>query len=399
MGTVLEHPTGLFQGRLICHGPDAGCRAFSAQPCYPFLSCGQRHKGTCAGEMLRIGDIELDLPFVQAALSGYSDLPMRRLARRYGAPYTLNEVVLDKLVVQPGKKQRAFLRVTDDDHPVGGQLMGADPDVFAPAAFAMAQAGYDTIDINFGCPVRKVLGRCRGGFLLSQPDTALEIIRRVYDAVGRTHPVTVKMRRGMDHGPQAERNFFRILDGAFEIGASAVTVHGRTVEQRYVGPSQWSFLAKVKHHVGDRVILGSGDLFSAEACVRMIQETGVDGVTIARGCIGNPWIFEECRALWGGDDLPPPPSIEQQREAVESHWADSVEFYGPTLAGKIMRKFGIKYAEHHPLARQVRDAFIAVKTSEEFTRVLDVWYDPAASWPPVTRREGHGDLIAAGATM
>ena len=349
--------------------------------------------------MLRIGNIELDLPFVQAALSGYSDLPMRRLARRYGAPYTLNEVVLDKLVMQPGKKQRAFLRVTDDDHPVGGQLMGADPDVFAPAAFAMAQAGYDAIDINFGCPVRKVLGRCRGGFLLSQPDTALEIIRRVHDAVGRTHPVTVKMRRGMDHGPEAEHSFFRILDGAFEIGASAVTVHGRTVEQRYVGPSQWSFLAKVKHHVGDRVILGSGDLFSAEACVRMIQETGVDGVTIARGCIGNPWIFRECRALWGGDDLPPPPSIEQQREAVESHWADSVDFYGPTLAGKIMRKFGIKYAEHHPLARQVRDAFIAVKTSEEFTRVLDVWYDPAASWPPVTRREGHGDLIAAGATM
>ena len=339
------------------------------------------------------------MPFVQAALSGYSDLPMRRLARRYGAPYTLNEVVLDKLVVQPGKKQRAFLRVTDDDHPVGGQLMGADPDVFAPAAFAMAQAGYDAIDINFGCPVRKVLGRCRGGFLLSQPDTALEIIRRVYDAVGRTHPVTVKMRRGMDDGPEAERNFFRILDGAFEIGASAVTVHGRTVEQRYVGPSQWPFLAKVKRHVGDRVILGSGDLFSAEACVRMIQETGVDGVTIARGCIGNPWIFQECRALWGGDDLPPPPSIEQQREAVESHWADSVEFYGPTLAGKIMRKFGIKYAEHHPLARQVRDAFIAVKSSEEFTRVLDLWYDPAASWPPVTRREGHGDLIAAGATM
>ncbi|MFH1110469.1 MAG: tRNA-dihydrouridine synthase [Planctomycetota bacterium] len=349
--------------------------------------------------MLRIGNIELDLPFVQAALSGYSDLPMRRLARRYGAPYTLNEVVLDKLVMQRGKKQRAFLRVTDDDHPVGGQLMGADPDVLAPAAFAMAQAGYDAIDVNFGCPVRKVLGRCRGGFLLSQPDTALEIIRRVYDAVGRTHPVTVKMRRGMDDGPQAERNFFRILDGAFEIGASAVTVHGRTVEQRYVGPSQWSFLAKVKRHVGDRVILGSGDLFSAEACVRMIQETGVDGVTIARGCIGNPWIFQECRALCRGDELPPPPSIEQQREAVESHWADSVEFYGPTLAGKIMRKFGIKYAEHHPLARQVRDAFIAVKTSEEFTRILDVWYDPAASWPPVTRREGHGDLIAAGATM
>ncbi len=348
---------------------------------------------------LRIGAIELDMPFVQAALSGYSDLPMRRLARRYGAPYALNEVVLDKLVLQPGKKRHMFLKVTSDDHPVGGQLMGADPDVFAPAAAAMAQAGYNVIDINFGCPVRKVLGRCRGGFLLSQPDAALEIVRRVHDAVGRTHPVTVKMRRGMDNGLDAERNFFQILDGAFEIGVAAVTVHGRTVEQRYVGPSEWSFLAKVKRHVGDRVILGSGDLFSAEACVKMIRETGVDGVTIARGCIGNPWIFQECRVLWRGEELPAPPSIEQQRDAIDGHWKDCLGFYGPNVAGKIMRKFGIKYAEHHPLARQVRDAFIAVKTSDEFTGVLDEWYDPGASWPPVTRREGHGDLIAAGATM
>lgn len=337
------------------------------------------------------------MPFVQAALSGYSDLPMRRLARRHGAPYALHEVVLDKLVLQRGKTQREILNVAPDDHPVGGQLMGADPDVFAPAAFLMAQAGYDVIDINFGCPVKKVLGRCRGGFLLSEPKTALDIVRRVCDAVGATHPVTVKMRRGMDDSPQSERNFFAILDGALAIGVSAVTVHGRTVKQRYVGPSQWSFLERVKRHARERTILGSGDLFSAEACVRMIRETGVDGVTIARGCIGNPWIFEECRALWRGESLPDPPSIARQRDAIAWHWEQAAAHYGPLLAGPVMRKFGIKYAEHHPLARQVRDAFIAVKTPDEFTRVLDEWYDPARDWPPVVRREGHGDLIAAGA--
>ncbi len=347
--------------------------------------------------MLRIGSYELDVPFVQAALSGYSDLPMRRLARRYGAPYTLNEVVLDKLVLQKGKWQREILTVAPDDHPVGGQLMGSDPDVFAPAAFAMAQAGYDVIDINFGCPVRKVLGRCRGGFLLSQPASALEIVRRVHDAVGRTHPVTVKMRRGMDDTAEAERNFFEILDGAFEIGVAAVTVHGRTVEQRYVGPSVWAFLERTKRHVGDRVILGSGDLFTAEAAMRMIRETGVDGVTIARGCIGSPWIFEECRALWRSEELPEPPSIARQREAIEFHWNETVTAYGQTMAGKIMRKFGIKYAEHHPRSAEVREAFIAVKTSDDFPRVLAEWYDPAVDWPPVRRREGCGDLIAAGA--
>ncbi len=348
---------------------------------------------------MKIGSIEFDVPFVQAALSGYSDLAMRRVNRRYGAPYTLNEVVLDKTVVESGKKRNAILCVTQDDHPVGGQLMGSDPNVFGPAAADLAGAGYDMIDINFGCPVKKVLGRCRGGFLLSQPEIALDIVRRVYDAVGETHPVTVKMRRGMDDSRGAERNFFEILDGAFSIGVSAVTVHCRTVRQRYVGPSEWSFLKKVKKHVGDRVIFGSGDLFSAHACVNMINETGVDGVTIARGCIGNPWIFLECRALWSGHPLPPPPSIAQQGEAIMYHWEQSLEVHGAQLAGRIMRKFGIKYAEHHPCAEELRRAYIAVKTPQDFDAVLSEWYDADRDWPAVKRRDGHGDLIAAGAKL
>ena len=348
--------------------------------------------------MLKIGSIELDVPFVQAALSGYSDLPMRRLARRYGAPYTLNEVVLDKTVNLRGKKQEEILSSVGDDHPVGGQLMGSDPDDFAPAAVALAEAGYDVIDINFGCPVKKVLGRCRGGFLLSQPESALEIIRRVHDAVSDRCPVTVKMRRAMNDTPEARCDFFEILDGAYEIGVAAVTVHGRTVEQRYVGPSDWTFLAEAKRHVGDRVMFGSGDLFSADACVRMIHETGVDGVTIARGCIGNPWIFEECRALWRGDPLPPPPSISDQAKAIAGHWADMLEVYGEAHAAKLMRKFGIKYSEHHPHAREVRDAFIRVANPTDIQEVLNRWYDARVDWPPVKRRESHGDLVAAGAT-
>ncbi len=348
--------------------------------------------------MLSIGKLQLESPFVQAALSGYSDLPMRRLARRFGAAYTLNEVVLDKFVLQKTRKPKLYLQLTEDDHPVGGQLMGSNPQDFAPAAAAMADAGYDAIDINFGCPVKKVLGRCRGGFLLSQPKIALEMIESVCDAVGTTHPVTVKMRRGTDDTPQAECHFFTILDGAFEAGISAITVHGRTVDQRYVGPSDWSFLAKVKRHVGDRVILGSGDLFSAEACVRMMKETGVDGVTIARGCIGNPWIFQECSALMRGEPLPPPPTITQQRDAITGHWNDMVAVYGDALAGRLMRKFGIKYAEHHPLARGVRDAFVAAKSPQHITDLIERWYDPSGDYPPVQRRKDHGDLVAAGAT-
>ena len=348
---------------------------------------------------LALGAIKLDVPFIQAALAGYSDLAFRRLARSYGAPFTLFEALLDKIVLAPGKKRRQLLTVEPDDHPVGGQLMGREPECMAEAAVVLAEAGCDLIDINFGCPVRKVLGRGRGGHLLGEPERALAIIRAVRKALGDRCPVMVKMRRALDDTPAHRRDFYTILDGAFEAGVAAVTVHGRTVKQRYLGRSDWDFLAEVKRHVGDRVVIGSGDLFSAEACVRMFEQTGVDGVALARGCIGNPWIFTELRALLNGEPLPPPPSIAQQREALEQHWRETVRVYGEQQAGRVLRKFGIKYSEHHPHAREVRDAFIAVRRPEDFVKVLQTWYDPERDWPPVQRRQGHGDLIAAGAKL
>jgi tRNA-dihydrouridine synthase B len=173
---------------------------------------------------LRLGPLQIDFPVVQAALSGYSDLPMRVIARRLGAPYTLCEVMLDQLVLQGGRKTRRYLRIADEEHPVGGQLMGAIPEEFGPAAAELAAAGFDVIDINFGCPVKKVLGRCRGGYLLSQPATALEIVSRVREAVPQHIPVTVKMRRGLDDSQASRDNFFTIFDGAFARGVAAITV-------------------------------------------------------------------------------------------------------------------------------------------------------------------------------
>ena len=349
--------------------------------------------------MLSIGPIRLDMPVAQAALSGYSDLAMRRVARLHGAPYTLNEVVLDKLVLVRGRKQRFITRLPPDDHPVGGQLMGSEPAVFAQAAGVLVEAGYDCVDINFGCPVRKVLGRCRGGFLLSQPQIALDIIRCVLEAVAGRRPVTLKMRRGMDASARSEHDFFTILDGAFNLGVAAVTVHARTVQQGYEGPSDWSFLARVKRHVGDRIVLGSGDLFTAEDCIRMMNQTGVDGVTVARGCIGYPWLFEEIRALLAGKPWPEPPSVARQGETIRRHYAWAVELHGQKTACKVMRKFGIKYSESHPVGLAVRDAFIKVRTSQDWEAVMNQWYDPGREWPPVRHRVGPGHLIAAGAEL
>ncbi len=347
--------------------------------------------------MLQIGHLRLDFPVVQAALSGYSDGPMRLMARRHGAPYCIHEVVLDRLVVQPGKLRKQLLTLDDQDHPVGGQLMGADPARLAAAAKTMAAAGFDVVDINFGCPLRRVLGRCRGGFLLSEPSRAIEIIECVRDAVPRETPVTLKMRRGVDDSATSERDFFRIFDAAFDAGLAAVTVHGRTVKQRYAGPSDWQFVKRAKRHAGDKTVLGSGDLFTADDICRMLDQTGVDGVTVARGCIGNPWIFGEVRALLASEPLPRPPSVPEQGRVIGAHFELSVAAHGERRAARIMRKLGIKYAELHPEHIAVRDAFVATKTAADWLAVLGKWYDPTRPWPPVRRKRGPGHLIAAGA--
>ncbi len=347
--------------------------------------------------MLRIGDLQFDFPVVQAALAGYSDAPMRLIARRHGAPYCVHEVVLDQLVVRPGKLQKHTLALDHADHPVGGQLMGAEPGQLAAAAAVMAESGFDVIDINFGCPVRKVLGRCRGGFLLSDPVTAVEIIECVRDAVPAAIPVTLKLRRGMDDSAESERNFFRIFDAAFEAGLAAVTVHGRTVKQRYAGRSDWQFVKRVKRHAGDKTVLGSGDLFTPADIRRMLAETGVDGVTVARGCIGNPWIYAQTRALLAGEPLPDPPTVAEQGRVIREHFDLSVAVHGERRAARIMCKSGIKYAELHPRHIRVRDAFVASKTVADWLAVLEQWYDPNHAWPPGRHKSGPGDLIAAGA--
>ncbi len=350
----------------------------------------------CELAPLRLGAVKIDFPIVQAALSGYSDLPMRVLARQHGAGYTLCEVMLDQFLLAIKKRQKTkhFLDLDPEEHPVGGQLMGAEPEQFSAGALRLVQAGFDVIDINFGCPVKKVLGRCRGGFHLSQPTVAIEIIRRTRDVVPPEIPVTVKMRRGMDDSSQSRDHFFEILDGAFAVGVAAVTVHGRTVQQRYIGPSKWDFLREVKQHVGpQRTILGSGDLFTATDCLRMIRQTGIDGVTVARGAIGNPWIFSQAQALAVGFPLPSPPTLQQQASVMRRHFELCQNTYGSERAPLMMRKFCIKYSASHPLMESVRVAFTKLRTAADFDAVLAKHYavDGPGCYPPIDVHRTQGE--------
>lgn len=343
---------------------------------------------------LRIGPHVLSGPVIQAALSGYSDWPMRRLAREMGAPYTIAEVVIDTFVtsLRDRLRTRHHFHVADGDHPCGAQLMGAEPGTFGAAAQKLVEAGFDVIDVNFGCPAKKASGRCRGGYHLGQPAVAVEILRRVREAVRPEIPVTVKMRRGIDDSAESRDQFFRILEAACDLGIAAVTVHGRTVEQKYVGPSRWEFLAEVRRAFPDLVLLGSGDLFRAEDCVRMLRETGVNGVTAARGAIGNPWIFGQAAALMGGESVVEAPRIFEQRRVMERHWELAGEVLPFEQVLRTLRRFSLFYSAWHPLGVEVRNAFVGVGTEAEWRGVLRRYYavDGGGRFPenPSNKAEG-----------
>ncbi len=328
--------------------------------------------------MVTIGSVELDAPFFQAGLAGYSDAAMRLVARRHGCPYAVTEAMLDQFLIRGGKGLRAA-ELDAADHPIAGQLMGSDPRGIAQGAKILVGLGYDIIDINLACPVKKIRKKSRGGHLLQVPDEAIDILKSVREAVPEGVPCTVKLRRGSDDSAQAAAHFFQIFEAVMELGYAAATVHGRTVQQKYVGPSRWGFLKDLVARYGGTPgfsIFGSGDIWVAKDIFKMIRETGVAGVSVARGCIGNPWIFAQARAMMDGDTQAAvrPPTIGEQRQVLMDHFELSVGLHGERSAGLMMRKFGIKFSRHHPNSEAVSRAFIGVKSLADWLGVLDEHY-------------------------
>lgn len=385
---------------------------------------------------------EFDAPFFQAGLAGYSDAAMRIIARRHGCPYCVTEALLDQTLLGGG---RGFTKADlgdladnvpggDEDHPLAGQIMGSEPAEMAASAIKMIEQGtrkpkayrdltrhdpsapadspnegpgdgqpdahtarlaertFAAIDVNLACPVKKVSKKARGGHWLSEPVGAIRILEAVREAVPASIPVTVKLRRSFDETPEMRENFFRLFDAAYDIGCAWVCVHGRTVQQKYVGPSRWDMLREIaqRAHPGvhkDRVIFGSGDIWEAADVFRMIAYTGMTGVSVARGCIGNPWIFRQCRSMLEGRE-PSPPTVAEQRSVLEQHFELALAVNermvrgdaamrtrrAERFTGKTMRKFGIRFAAHHPQREEVKKQFVAVETLDDWRAVLDKLY-------------------------
>ena len=328
---------------------------------------------------LRLGAIEVSVPVIQAALSGYSDAPMRKIARQFGCEFVLCEVMLDQFVVAVSKRKSRLYFADSDEHPIGAQIMGSEPTQFVRAAKRLVEEGFDLIDLNFACPVKKVLGRKRGGYLMSDPKSALDIVSAVRTNIPSAIPVTLKLRKGFDDSPESKTRFFEILDGAVERGICGVTIHGRTVRQRYEGESDWDFIREVKQHLlaknrADVAVIGSGDLFTAEICKQRLSESGVNGLALARGIIGNPWLFREVAATLCQESKPESPSLAEQRKVLAEHFRLSSLHYGERRAATTMRAFGAKYCLLHPCYEQVRQDFVQVKTAADWEGVLVKWY-------------------------
>jgi nifR3 family TIM-barrel protein len=348
--------------------------------------------------MPRIGPIQLAWPFCQAGLAGYSDRAMRVVARRRGCAYAVTEALLDTVLVNGGEGLRRSIDVNDEDHPVAGQIIGAEPDTMSRAGRILVENGYDVIDLNFACPVKKIRNKARGGHMLMDTPRAVSILRAVRDALPPAVPTTVSLRRGFDDSAASTERFFEVVDAAWENGYSAVRVHGRTVEQKYLGRARWDVLRDVKRRYPTRPILGSGDVFTAEDAVRMLRETGVDVVWIARGAIGNPWIFSHVKQLLAGDKNISPPTLHEQRAALTEHFAIAMEIHGEQLAGRRMRKMGIKYSRFHPEATEVKNAFIEIRSLRDWSAVLDRYYesDGPGVWPDSRAADEVNDVDSGG---
>lgn len=321
---------------------------------------------------LKLGNLTLDVPFFQASLSGYSDYTMRLFARRFGCPFMLADVMLAKSMAEPRVLRKACFRPGIDEHPVGAQIMGETPSIMAKAARDLVAVGYDVIDLNFACPVPKVLRRGRGGALLAHPNTVIDIVKAVRETV--SCPLLIKLRIGTDHQPASQDNFWEIVTRSIEEGVDALVIHGRTVSQRYRGKADWDALARVKARFPSATIIGSGDIFDPLATVELMKRTGLDGFVVARGAIGNPWIFRDLRCVWENRPVPPPPDLAEQREVMLEHFHRVLNGYPEKRAIGYFRKFVVRYARLHPNRKQVTITLMAAETRAAVEAGIDALY-------------------------
>lgn len=318
--------------------------------------------------MSKIGNIELgDFPLLLAPMEDVSDPPFRAVCKEHGADLMFTEFISSEGLIRDAIKSRQKLDILEEERPIGIQIFGGDEEAMAMAAGIVDTTSPDIVDINFGCPVKKVVTKGAGAAVLKDIDLMVRLTKAVIKSTSL--PVTVKTRLGWDDDT---KNIEEVAERLQDIGVQALSVHGRTRVQMYKGEADWSLIAKVKDNPRINIpIFGNGDIDSPQKAVEYKNRYGVDGVMIGRAAIGYPWVFREIKHYIKTGELLPPPTLDERLDACSKHLHGSVKWKGERLGLLEMRRHYANYLKGLPNIKEFRAQLVTVEEVTELDAILN----------------------------